>query len=115
MLKKILSRKIKKFLSMKTLFVIVNLLFILSVVCLILLTTVDDVIKCILVLIAFLVFKIVENFLEEVASEKSKSIKVNKRFTHKNDETGAIEVRKEDFQQAILYLYELENQIALKR
>ena len=100
---------------MQTLFVLLNITYILSALAIHLLLNVDDGIKTLLYVIAFLMFKVLENLLEEITREKNKTIKVSKRFTHKNDDTGAIEVRKEDFQEAILYLYELENQIALKR
>lgn len=115
MVKKIISRKIKKLLSMQTLSVVINVLFVLSVILLLLLLNTDVIVKCILFVIVFLVYKAIENLLTDISREKQKIITVNKRFTHKNDETGAIEVRKEDFQQAILFLYELENQIALRK
>lgn len=100
---------------MITLSVVVNEIFVLSVILMLLLLNTDVVIKCILFVIVFLVYKAIENLLADISREKQKIITVNKRFTHKNDDTGAIEVKKEDFQQAILYLYEIENQIALKR
>lgn len=115
MVKKIISRKLKKLFSMITLSVVVNEIFVLSVILMLLLLNTDVVIKCILFVIVFLVYKAIENLLADISREKQKIITVNKRFTHKNDDTGAIEVKKEDFQQAILYLYEIENQIALKR
>lgn len=115
MLKKILSRKIKKLFTMKALFVVINLLFVCVVSSVILFVNIDVVLKVLAFLIAFMIFKFVENLLIEISKEKQKITTPTKRFTHKNDDTGAIEVRKEDFQQAILYLYEIENQIALKR
>ena len=112
MLKKIISRKFKRLLSMKTLFIVINVLFVLSVILMFLLLNVDVIIKCILFVVVFLIYKAIENLLADISREKQKIITVNKRFTHKNDDTGAIEVKKEDFQQAILYLYEIENSIA---
>lgn len=115
MLKRILSRKIKKIFTMKTLFVVLNLLFVFVVSAVILFTDIDEVLKVLAFIIAFMIFKAVENLFIEISREKQKILIPKKRFTHKNDDTGTIEVRKEDFQQAILFLYEVENQIALKR
>jgi len=115
MLKKILKRKFKKLFSMQTAFVVINIVFILVITSVHFFTKIDDMLKVFIYLLAFIIFKIVENILDELTVEKTKVIRPSKRFTHKNDDTGAIEVRKEDLQEAILYLYELENQIALKR
>ena len=115
MLKKILGRKIKKFCSMQTAFVVINIIYILSLVLITLISKKEAMVNVFAYLLIFMVYKAVENLLLEINKEKSKTIKPSKRFTHKNDDTGAIEIRKEDWQGAILYLYELENQIALKR
>lgn len=113
MLKKILSRKIKKIFTMKTLFVLLDLIFVFAVMFMIIFVNADEILKVILFVSTFLVYKVFESLLLEIAKEKQNPIRINRRFTHKNDETGAIEVKKEDFQQAILRLYEFENKIEL--
>ena len=115
MLKKILGRKLKKFLSMQTLFVVLNIVFVTSVMLVFLVSKKDAVVNVFCFAIIYIVYKIIENFLYDIVREKQKVITPTKRFTHKNDDTGAIEVRREDLQEAILYLYEIENQITLRR
>ena len=113
MIIKILKRKFRKLLSIKTVIVTINLIFVLGVMATLLFADIDDVLKCLAFLIAFVVYKSVENFIDEIIKEKSKIVRPKRRFTHKNDDTGAIEIRKEDFQQAIIYLYDLENKIGI--
>ena len=115
MIKRILSRKFKKLFSMQTAFVVINIIYLLSLVVITLVSKKDAIVNAFAYLFIFMVYKAVESLLLEINRENQKVIRPSKRFTHKNDDTGAIEVRKEDFQEAILYLYELENQIALKR
>lgn len=57
----------------------------------------------------------VENLLSEINKEKRKELKIirpNKRFTHKNEETGAIELQSKDISEAVLFLYDVENKIS---
>lgn len=97
---------------MKTLFIVLNLLFVAFIGYMLIFVKTDVIIKYIIIIGVFLIYKLIENLLADISREKQKIITINKRFTHKNDDTGAIEVKKEDFQQAILYLYEIENSIA---
>jgi len=113
MIAKILKRKFAKLLSIKTVIVAINLLFVLGVIATLLFTDIDDVLKCLAFLVAFIIYKVADNFIDEIIKEKSKIVTPKRRFTHKNDDTGAIEIRKEDFQQAIIYLYDLENKIGI--
>lgn len=112
MLKKIVGKRLKRLFSIKTMFILLDVILALSVVVLLLLNNIDSVVKCIIFVVIFMVYEALVTLLEDIIKEKQKELRINKRFTHKNDETGAIEIKKEDFQQAILYLYELENNIA---
>lgn len=100
---------------MQTLFVVLDIIFVASVMSVFLVSKKDAVVNVFCFAIIYIVYKVLENFLYDIMKEKQKIVTPTKRFTHKNDDTGAIEVRKQDFQEAILYLYEIENQIALKR
>lgn len=115
MIKRILGRKLKKLLSMQTLFVVLNIVFVTSVMLVFLVSKKDAIVNVFCFAIIYIVYKVIENFLYDIVKEKQKVIKSTKRFTHKNSDTGAIEVKREDLQEAILYLYEIENQIALRR
>ena len=100
---------------MQTAFVVINIIYLSSLIAITLVSKKDAIVNAFAYLLIFVVYKAVENLLLEINREKQKIVTPTKRFTHKNDDTGAIEVRKQDFQEAILYLYEIENQIALKR
>lgn len=113
MIAKILKRKFAKFLSIKTVIVTINLIFVLGVMATLLFTDIDNVLKCLAFLVAFLIYKVVENFIDEIIKEKEKVIRPKKRFTYKNEDTGAIEIKNKDIPEAVLFLYEMENKIGI--
>ena len=115
MFKKIMGRKLKSLFTTSNAIVVINLAYVLAMVFMLTCLRWDDVFKAIVFLMAYMVLKGLEDLIHEINRETHKVIRVNKRFTHKNDETGAIEIRKEDFQQAILLLYELENKLDNER
>ena len=109
MVKKYFSNLKKKFLSIQTAFVVKEVV---NIAGLLVLMLVDFNVVAKVIIFAFLyaLHYMVSEIISACVQEKQNIPKLSKRFT-KTDEDGAVKIEKEDLQQAILYLYEIEEKL----
>lgn len=114
MVEKMWKEFCREFFTIKTFRILISSLFVALSIVLFVFTKIPDWIAILIFIFWFFLFRLVQELVTEVEKEKEQKgnelPKMKKRFTHRMDD-GSIGVKQSEMEEAIGFLYCLENYI----